>query len=401
MLTKKIYLIQEFFLWLLIYAITFSNAFVEVCIGWVIGLFLIKFLILRNVRFPRTALNLLILLYLCLLAVSFLRSAYFNVSLRGFLKALKYAFVFFAVFQFLKADSRRLQRLFWALIYVSAFTFLNGIFQSFFGFDLLRHREITPLDMLRRMSSSFVHPNDFGAFIITVLPLTFSCFSRCRVKKQKIILFIVLLLGLYCLLKTSSRGAWLGFIIGTMVYFLFYRKKAALLVPIVIVAFIIISPHGLHRLSTLSLSGGSTAWERIELWKGTWNMVREHPILGFGINTFSKYFPLYKPVDYPDVRYAHNSYLQMWSEIGLAGLLTFLAIIFTVLAKCLRNLKKKVSAGENGLFLLGLLAGYIAFLIQSGLDTNLYSLVLITFFWVVTAILLALNEDLEKGLRSR
>jgi O-antigen ligase len=141
--------------------------------------------------------------------------------------------------------------------------------------------------------------------------------------------------------------------------------------------------------------GGSSGWERIQLWKGTWNMIKEHPVLGFGINTYSKYFPLYKPPDYPDIRYAHNSYLQMWSEIGLVGLGVFLCLIFAVLKNALCKIREKINKGFLGLVFLGLLAGYIAFLVQSAFDTNLYSLVLFTLFWVMTAYLVCLDKYLK------
>jgi O-antigen ligase len=134
----------------------------------------------------------------------------------------------------------------------------------------------------------------------------------------------------------------------------------------------------------------------MQLWKGTWNMVKVHPFFGFGVNTFSRYFLEYKPAAYPDIRYTHNSYLQMWSEIGIFGLMAFLSIIFTVLKTTLRDMSKKIQKGLEGYILLGLVAGYVAFLIQSGLDTNLFSLVLTTLFWIMTAYLVSLNKFLEE-----
>jgi hypothetical protein len=57
-----------------------------------------------------------------------------------------------------------------------------------------------------------------------------------------------------------------------------------------------------------------------------------------------------------------------------------------------------VRTGLNGFVLLGLIAGYIAFLIQTGLDTNLYSLVLTTNFWIITAYIVSLNKNIEEKL---
>ena len=140
----------------------------------------------------------------------------------------------------------------------------------------------------------------------------------------------------------------------------------------------------------------NSVWERTQLWKGTWNMVKVHPFFGFGINTFSRYFLKYKPAAYSEIRYAHNSYLQMWSEIGIFGLLAYLALIFTILIKTLRGMREKIREGFEGFILLGSIAGYTAFLIQSGLDTDLYSLILTTLFWVMNAYIMSINAVIDK-----
>jgi O-antigen ligase len=389
-------ILTQLFLGLLIFGITFSNAIVEICIAFIILIFLIKRFLLKETKPPQTPINLILYIFCIIIFISFLRSAYYKESIRGIVRIIKYTLLYFSVVDFLSNDERRLGRFFWTIIYIAGFTFLNGIFQEFFGFDILRHRRIITADYLHRISASFVHPNDFGAYIISVLPLTSSFISRNISKRKKIILALICLLGLYCLVRTSSRGAWLGFLCGIILYFFFYKRQVSILIPIILILLIVISPHGLNRIASIFSLEKNTVWERVQLWAGTWNMVKEHPLLGFGINTFSDYFPKYKPVDYPDLRYTHNSYLQMWSEIGIIGLLVFLFIIFTIIGRVLHNLKNKVKAGFHGLILLGLLSGYIAFLIQSGLDTNLYSLVLVTLFWLMNAYLVALNKQIEQ-----
>jgi O-antigen ligase len=155
-------------------------------------------------------------------------------------------------------------------------------------------------------------------------------------------------------------------------------------------------PHGLERLNGLFKPEQNTVWERTKLWQGAWNMIKERPLLGFGVNTFSRNFPKYKPVDYPDLRYAHNSYLQMWSEIGVIGLFTFLAMPLIVLINAFKGIKNKINAATEGLIFLGALCGYIAFLLQGSMDNNLFSLVLTTLFWVFTAYIVSWDDCLGK-----
>ncbi|MDP2923644.1 MAG: O-antigen ligase family protein [Candidatus Omnitrophota bacterium] len=395
MLIKKLDYITEFFLWVLAVGITVNNAPTEVATGILIFIFLVKRFILKKIPLPNSPINIFLYLLFIIVLISALRSSYFKESIRGFSRIPKYIFLYFALLDFFCADKKRLVRFFWVLLTVSTVTFLNGIFQSIFGFDLFKHNMIDEPDSLRRISSSFVHPNDFGAYIISVLPLTFLVFSSVFTKRKRLLIGLVFLLGAYCLMKTSSRGAWVGFLFGAMLYFFMYNKKIAIVIPVVILLLIAFSPHGFERLSSLFRTEQNTVWERTQLWQGTWAIIKEHPVLGFGVNTFSKYFPQYKPVDYPDLRYAHNSYLQMWSEIGIVGLFTFLAIPVIVLRKTFGGIKNKITMGFSGLLLLGLISGYIGFLIHSAFDNNLFSLVLTTLFWVFTAYIVSLNKCLK------
>ena len=236
---------------------------------------------------------------------------------------------------------------------------------------------------------AFVHPNDFAAYIILVLPLTIGVF----LKKQRLLMRLlwgaIISLGFWCLLRTSSRGAWLGFVCGAAVFLFYYKRKLFWIVPVLVILFAALSPDGFNRFSKVFNTQEGTGWERVQLWKGTWSMIKEHPWLGFGINTYSQVFPNFKPVEYPDLKYAHNCYLQMWSEIGIAGLTAFLFFVGSVIFPILKGLGKKIRVDGYGLVLLGAMAGYISFLVHSAFDTNLYSLVLYTHFWIFSAFLIS------------
>jgi len=403
MLIKRINIIQEFFICLLLFGITFSNALVETSFGFVAFIFLVKLFFIKpsfkeKIKKLNTPLNIFIGTLFLIILISYLRSDFPRDSFKGLLRIIKYSLLYFSLIEFYYNEPKRIKRCFWAIIAISGFTYFNGIFQGVFGFDLIRHKTFDKLDYLQRLSSSFVHPNDFGTYIISLIPLSLLFLLPKLSKKKKAVLFTVCLLGLYCLIRTSSRGAWLGIIIGLIVFFYFYNKKLTLLVPIIIVLVISVFPNGLTRINSLFSVEKNSSWERTKLWEGTWNMIKVHPITGFGVNTFSDYFPAYKPKDYPDLRYAHNSYLQMWSEIGIIGLLVFLGIIFSTAGAVFRKMKLKLKTGFEGLMLLGLISGWIAFLVQAALDTNLYSLVLITKFWFLTALTISLNKILENKI---
>jgi len=63
---------------------------------------------------------------------------------------------------------------------------------------------------------------------------------------------------------------------------------------------------------------------RWPVWEATLKMAGEAPLLGIGLGAFQDAFPLYRPLLVPlgkFVDYAHNDYLQLLAEVGVAGLL--------------------------------------------------------------------------------
>lgn len=399
MLIKKLDYITEFFLWVLAFGIILNNAPTEVASYWIIFLFLIKKIALRDIKFTKSSIGLLLGIFFVICLVSFLRSDYYKISLKGFSRVPKYIFLYFALTDFFIADKKRIIRFFWVLMAVSAVTFLNGIFQSIFGFDIFRHNVVS--DSFFRITSSFCHPNDFGAYIATVLPLTFLFFENKIPSKLRTILLAIFLFGFFCLIRTSSRGAWIGFIIAMIFFFSIYRKKMLIFIPFVALTVVLLSPSGIYRVKGLlnPQKERESVGERMLLLKGTWAMVEAHPVLGSGINTFMKNFEKYRPQGCPQGFYAHNSYLQMWAEIGILGLLVFLMIPLIVLVKAFTRIKAKIKITPEGIIFLGSVTGYISFLVHSAVDNNLYSLVLTTLFWVFTAYIISLNSYLVKQNR--
>ena len=123
--------------------------------------------------------------------------------------------------------------------------------------------------------------------------------------------------------------------------------------------------------------------ERVELWKESLRMICARPWLGSGVNTYARVEPLYKnKSSHTDFQYAHNGYLQIAAETGLAGLASFLAAVTYFLWVSLRAFLdcKLPFLRISG---LALVFGVFSFLIHSATDTNLHSTPLVNTLWVV------------------
>ncbi|MEW6407153.1 MAG: O-antigen ligase family protein [Patescibacteria group bacterium] len=399
-LSKLIDGIIEFFIYVAVIGITFSNAATEVGTYVSIFFFFIKKIIFKDFTFPRNKINKLIILFLIVNIISTLHNfylyqgLYLQNSLKGIFRIIKY-FLFLGVVTYVSSKQKSFHRIIFVFGLASVVICLDALFQNITGADLFRHNTLTPHDDLRRLSAGFAHPNDFGSYLITAIPIYIGLIYYFKKIWQKLFISAPLILLLFCLYRTASRGAWLGFIIAMLIFILFKRDKILIIITIL---FLISAPFFLPKTALERLKQGfnisdGTTWERKQIWTGAINIFKVHPLIGFGPNTFSDNFPKYKPKYYPDLRYAHNSYLQMLAEIGIIGLAIFLFILFTVIKtgfKYFRQLRnsKPLEAG----IVLGITSGLIAFLIHSGLDTNLYSLVLATLFWTMTGLIFAFKD---------
>ncbi|NQT94963.1 MAG: O-antigen ligase family protein [Candidatus Omnitrophica bacterium] len=369
--------------YLLAVGLTFSNALTEIATGAIIVLWLLRKWIEKDYKLAAKRLTLILLLFVLWNLASFINSGYMDESIRGLFKVIKHSLLFIATLDYFKKEKGQ-QKFLIFILGVAFFISLNGIIQRIIGVDLIRQRTLTPFDDLRRISSSFKHSNDFGAYLIVIMTIILSLFfSRSRRLKERILIILASLPIGWCLLATHSRGAWMGFVVAFLFLAAVKSKRLFVLILFLLLLSPIILPSSIKdRFSDIStLSSQGTVWERTKLWSGTINMIKDRPILGFGVNTYTKNFPKYKPKDYPDVRYTHNSYLHMAAEIGIIGLGIFLAFLISLLisvGKGLSRLKKGLDRDLS----LGLFAGTIGFLVHCIVDTHLYSVTLSAFLFL-------------------
>ncbi len=282
---------------------------------------------------------------------------------------------------------------------------IDSYIQKFFNLEFLLRRPMIPVHYAGRIeyavTGAFKHSNNLAAYLICAIPLLAgvavavqqSAGAQKKIRQTLLNAFFlaVILLLTFCLVLTFSRGGWLGFgVAGSLMLFLLPRKKFVLLLG---AAFLILifSLHGVsERVVATVQSGGDSG--RFELWDGAWAMIAEHPFLGKGVGTFMAFSKDYVPGREPV--YAHNFVLQMWAEVGIFGLLSFLAFVGAVLRGGLLVFLQNKS-GKTAPILAGLLCGAVAFLVQSTLDTNLYSLQPSTMFWLFLGMIGALSRPLS------
>ena len=375
----------------LLFTVTFSISFVEIFSMVMMVSWGIKRVIRRDLlSFDSWPVRILFLYFLWAV-LSCINTQYWNESFRGILKVGEYSLLFLVCYTE-TGRSRFATRSFYVIAATTLITCINGIFQYFSGYDFIRHRTLISEDYLHRISSSFVHPNDYGTFLVVVSVLLLSVLiSRSSTIKRKVFLLPVIVISLLNLYLTDSRGSWLAFVGAILVLgALKGRKVLGVFIIILLVGVILLPGAAQERMLDLFDFEEGTSWERVMLWKGAVNMIKVHPVLGFGINTYSRNFPDYKPVEYPDLRYTHNSYLQMATEIGLVGMLLFIGFLIVTFIYAARGARRMPVGGVKDIT-MGLLAGAVGFSLSSMVDTHLHSVVMAVFFSLVSGFCYSLS----------
>jgi len=382
--------IIEWAFYILIAAVTFATSVVEICAATIIIAYFLKKILQKDFSFPKHIFLAIFGIFILWNLVSFFNTDYFNESIRGVLKVIKYGLILTISIDVFKTKNI-LKSLTYVLVIWSVIVALDGIAQSILGFDILRLRTMDTLDYLHRISACFRHANNFGAYLVVIIPVFLSfIFSNSINLRNKIYFFMGLLPLSFCLARTSSRGAWLAASLAVLILSFLKSKKLfiILIVLFIILPFILPQQMKARAFDVLNFHEG-TGWERLKLWGQALTMVREHPFLGFGVNTYTKNVPAFKSADYWNAIYPHNCYLQMAAEIGLIGLglfLTFAILAFVYIGRCLKFLKE----GWMRSVAVGLFAGLIGFLMHSAVDTHLYSPNLAVMFYFLLGFCIAL-----------
>jgi len=306
-------------------------------------------------------------------------------------------------------NSRRKIKIFLNIFLISiTLVFINGLFQYFTGEGFLRHRELFD----GRVSSSFHHANDFGAYLVTILPILISlsvlqyfkqrksdslnktdCGEYSFFVKPKFVIgvFIIFILCVLNLGLSYSRGAWLASAIA--IIFLFRKNPKFLTVyMLVVVVFLAIFIPKMVNERKINISGSylnaiSSVSSRNSNWKDAVEIIKDYPVLGVGLNNYTNITKIY---NFKRQEYAHNSYLQLTAENGLLGLFSFLWILWTLLKESAVRLRQLHGFAFH--LLLGVQIGFLGFLIHSFVDTNFYATQLSSLMWLMMGFLVAIIQ---------
>ena len=200
-------------------------------------------------------------------------------------------------------------------------------------------------------------------------------------------LALALFVLVYGMAITRGRAAALTFLVGAGLLLAVSlrrlpKKDLLLFVGLIATAFVLanLSWHGgvRERMETLYDLGGAGA-TRFIIWRQSWAMLQDGPWWGRGLGLYGLEFPRYRdPSDSNAGYFVHNDYLQIWIELGLPGLVLFIAVMLGALWMFVRAMRSAAMPAERKIEMAGLFSGLVAIALHSFLDFNFYVLAILT-----------------------
>lgn len=400
---------------ILIFCLPFAKAMVGIFTGLAAFLWILKRLfgyrtegLLKMI--PKTDLNKVLGIYLLVNIISVVFSVDYGLSLKGFFtKDLKFIVIFLMIIEVI-SNNKRLKSILFTIAASAVLMTADAIFQYLRGVDFIRGYNLSA-----GITASFSNANGFAGWLLIIIPLCLGLLisDKIRSKAIKLFLLILSLLLMFFLLLTFSLGAWLGFAITFFIMACHALIKAILNfktlhlflgVYILVILLLLLYPfktkfesignmnfkskHTLNEVlnSTVNIRLHDSNFIRINILKESLQIIKDYPLFGCGLNTYSKVVKNYKTYYYGGI-YPHNSFLQKAAETGLPGILAFFLVLFSFFITSLRHIF--LHANKNNTLVVGLLAGISAFLVHSFFDNNLYALQLVVLFWFMMGLTMA------------
>jgi putative inorganic carbon (HCO3(-)) transporter len=200
-----------------------------------------------------------------------------------------------------------------------------------------------------------IHPNELGGLLTLFAPLALVLLLRSRPWGGRLrALWILIAAGLAgfllsILVLTQSRSALAGLAAGLAVILATWGRWGKILLAVAVVALGVaagvLGPEAFFGTAQMGQPGAQVIGEitlasRFEIWSRATYALQDFSFTGMGLGTFRRIAPLLYPLfmipPEKDIAHAHNLFIQSGLDLGIAGLVAFLAIwvgVFVMLAR--------------------------------------------------------------------
>lgn len=370
----------------------------ELLLIFALGLWLYKWIIYRKqAGYMSTPLDIPIIFYIviafCLLIIN---SPIISIGIAGFRQVVQQIIWYFIVAQLI-SSSKNVRWLLYFTVFIGGLLGLHGIYQYITKAEMPSYWvDRLESGITTRVFSIIGSPNILGSLMVLLIPISISLIVSENKLLKKYIFGVVTVTMCATLVFTSSRSAWIGFVVAMGIYFWLKDKRLiVLLVLLIFVAYAFV-PTIANRVNYLispeylvsSASGG-----RVARWTIGLNALKQNPIFGLGLGQFGG--AVAQNFKIPNAFYIDSYFLKIAVEMGLVGFTAFCLLIYNALAWGLRAVKRTTNS-QNKNMAQGIFAGMVGVVVPNLVENVFEVPMMLAYFWIFAAVLIYLGFTLPK-----
>ena len=289
-----------------------------------------------------------------------------------------------------------IKRSVFAIMFSGVIVAVYGVYQNYFmPHDPTWQDEDMFSEIAGRVVSTLENPNVLAEYLILIIPFMIVSVFIAKNIYKRIPYMVYFAFTALCLVYTWSRGSWLGFIFACLILFVIINKKTilvylglAFLVPF---SPLILPETVIQRFTSIGNIMDSSTSYRVSIWQAAIGMIGDYLIAGIGIGkeSFKLVYPGYSLAGIENAPHSHSLYLQVCVELGAAGFLALVLILFFFVQQCFTAIKK---SNEKYLkfFAAAGMCSVLGFMLNGFTDYVWYNYRVYLMFWIIISITAAI-----------
>ncbi len=329
-------------------------------------------------------------------------------------------FLLFLIIVNTKFNLKHLSRVLKVIFIGASIAIVINLVFYFINFDS-SVRMSSAMSVLARNEGVINNPNSYASYVMIVIFIGIAYYGKVLFK-NRVIIIVMMVLGLLTIVLSGSRSVLLAVFASIVVFAMMNRK----MMPIIIITFtlplILLSDRNFNRIQSIGeiifsadvhrifsqIDYTTVDWEQIKImgyegygtdvvsgalrivhWIEGLQMVKNRPMLGYGYHLKDKF---------SFSATSENYFLDIWIMTGIGGLLAIIVLfyLFYKHAQLLLHSTNQIVSRYGQLFVIYLVAIIVVCLTGS----VLFSSKVATYFWVLSAYLIAMSKDEKDTIHS-
>jgi O-antigen ligase len=279
---------------------------------------------------------------------------------------------------------------------------LERALESATGHGHVTQSFVSATQLASRATGDFASANQYAFYLMTGTLMSVTLLLSLRDTKLRLAILVVSTPITYELVRSLSRGAYLGTAVALLFLACFLRRRQGL----ALVIGLLLAFAGVQALSpsTSSLVDSRihvvdrSAQSRLAYTQLALHVIKQYPVgAGWGAAFYLAPDSSLRPIlnhkhAFP---WYHNDYLQLATQIGIAGLGVFLLLWFWIMRRGVAAFRGTASAPRG--VILAILTALVGCLVQAATDQFFWRADIAPYIWMLAGLLLAAVQ-LERPL---